>query len=352
MKNNNKIKLKAIDFFCGAGGMTYGMTKAGINVLAGIDIDNNCKATYEKNNPDATFINSDITKIKSEELTNKVKIKRNDDNMIFIGCSPCQYWSIINTNKKNSEKSKNLIDDFRRFIDWFKPGFVVVENVPGILRKKRDSLLLNFIEHLEKMDYSTDYKILNLNEHGIPQTRKRFSLIASRIYSDIKLPKPLRKKHPVLKDFIGNLNGFPSVPAGQKDKTRFMHSTMALSDKNLKRLKLTPKNGGTRFAWKEIPELQLKSYIGKDHSFRDVYGRMNWDKPAPTITTKFFSISNGRFGHPEEDRALSLREGATLQTFPKKYVFLGHSFEVNARLIGNAVPPKYAEQIGKALQIR
>ena len=349
MTKNNKNELKAVDFFCGAGGMTYGMSKAGIRVLAGIDIDKECKATYEKNNPGSVFLNNDVTKMMPEELANKIQVKPNDDNIIFIGCSPCQYWSIINTNKDKSKKSKNLIDDFRRFIVYFRPGFVVVENVPGILRKKKDSLLLDFIKFLNKAGYTIDYKVLNLSEYGIPQSRKRFSFLASRIISKIELPKPQKNKNVTVREFIGKEKGFPSIKAGHKDLSSFLHSAMALSEKNLKRLKLTPKDGGNRFSWKKIPELQIKAYIGKDNSFSDVYGRMYWDKPAPTITTKFISISNGRFAHPEEDRALSLREGATLQTFPKKYIFLGRSFEANARLIGNAVPPEYAKILGKTI---
>ncbi|MCC9109376.1 DNA cytosine methyltransferase [Neisseria gonorrhoeae] len=144
-------------------------------------------------------------------------------------------------------------------------------------------------------------------------------------------------------------NGFPKIMVGHQDETDFMHSCAGLSDINLKRLALIPKNGGNRLAFAHIPELQLECFIGKDNSFKDTFGRLWWDKPAPTITTKFFSISNGRFAHPEEDRALSLREGATLQSFPRNYVFKAGSRDKIARLIGNAVPPMYAEKIGRAI---
>jgi DNA (cytosine-5)-methyltransferase 1 len=129
-----------------------------------------------------------------------------------------------------------------------------------------------------------------------------------------------------------------------------MHTTAFLSDKNKKRIRKTPKDGGTRLSWKDHSELQIDAYRCKDNIFRDVYGRMFWNKPAPTITTRFNSLSNGRFGHPEEDRALSLREGATLQTFPKTYRFRGKQESINARLIGNAVPPDLAKRIGNKIK--
>lgn len=131
MENSNaKLNLKAVDFFCGGGGMSYGMQKAGIKVLAGIDFEPNCKATYKANIKGAEFIQADVFNLTEQELQTKLNLKRNDDELILIGCSPCQFWSIINTDKNKSEKSKNLLVEFRRFVEYFKPGFVVVENVP------------------------------------------------------------------------------------------------------------------------------------------------------------------------------------------------------------------------------
>lgn len=344
-----KRELKAIDFFCGAGGVTYGLRKAGIKVLGGIDFDKNCKSTYEFNNPGAKFIHADITSLTERRLSSLFKIKKNDDNLVLIGCSPCQYWSIIKTDKTKSEKSKNLLLDFQRFVEYFLPGIVVIENVPGILKKKNESPLPDFINFLTTNNYEVDYKVINANEYGVPQTRKRFVLLASRLKKGIKIPKSTQKYPPLVKNFIGEQNGFKKIAAGHKDTTDFLHSVCNLSDLNIERLKATPKNGGTRLAWKKNKRLQLQAYIGKDHAFRDVYGRMFWNKPAPTITTKFYSISNGRFAHPTENRAISLREGATLQTFPKSYKFKASSVEAIAKLIGNAVPPELSKRLGKAI---
>ncbi len=340
------MKLKAIDFFCSIGGMTYGFRQAGINVIAGIDIDPSCKDTYEFNNPGSKYIEADIMDLTFDDLKEKTGIKENDDNLIFIGCSPCQYWSIINTIKIKSEKTKNLLTDFQRFVEHFKPGYVVVENVPGILKKAEESGLNNFIRMLKDgYDYTIDKGIINTSHFGVPQKRKRFSLIASRVNASITLPKADRENILKVKDFIGVKNGFEKIPHNHKDETYFNHTTARLSDKNLKRIKNTTKDGGSRLDWKNDTELQLECYKGNDKAFNDIYGRMKWDEPAPTITTKFHSISNGRFGHPNENRAISLREGATLQTFPKDYVFTAKSIGKVAKHIGNAVPPELAKRI-------
>ena len=339
--------IKAVDFFCSGGGMTYGMRKAGIDVFAGIDVDINCKDTYEKNNPNSKFILADIFELEEKKLEKDINLKKDDDDLILIGCSPCQYWSIVRTNKTKSENSKNLLAEFHRFVRYFNPGFVVVENVPGILKKKEESGLQEFISDLGRRGYKIQYKIVNLNEYGVPQTRKRFSLIASRVTEKPIFPEPYKNNKPVVKDFIGTHNGFPKVNAGFRDKSEFNHTVAGLTEKNIVRLGKTPKNGGSWLVWANDSNLKRDFYNG--NGFKDNYGRMSWDKPAPTITTKFISISNGRFGHPEENRAISIREGATLQTFPKNYVFYTKNIEATARMIGNAVPPEYAKRIGETI---
>ena len=348
-----KTKLKAIDFFSSGGGMSYGLQQAGIDVIAGIDFDPTCQATYEANIKGAKYILADVEKLKEEDLEKELSIKRNDDDMIFVGCSPCQYWTIIQTNKEKSAKSKNLLHEFHRFVKYYNPGYVIVENVPGILNKHKESGLDKFVKELEDQGYIVHYEIVKMQEYGVPQTRKRFSLIANRVTKKELFPTPKKNPKNKVKDFIGKHNGFPSVPAGHKDETDFLHTVAGLSNKNLERLKLTPKNGGSRISWANT-DLQINAY--KTNScdcesvgFNDTYGRMSWDKPAPTITTKFFSISNGRFTHPKEDRAISLREGATLQTFPKNFKFIGNSIAGIAKMIGNAVPPLFAKQLGTVI---
>lgn len=347
---SGNAKLKAADFFCGAGGMTYGLSQAGINVLAGIDIDISCKETYEKNNPRSKFIHADIHDLTVQDFARITGIKRNDDSLIFVGCSPCQFWTKINTNKKKSEESKNLLEEYQRFVSYFNPAYIIIENVPGLYKNKDKNVLLPFLEFLEKNSYSYDHGLVNANHYGVPQHRIRYSLVGTRLLKGISFPKKEYDETLILENFIGVENGFYKVKDGHKDDTDFLHTVAGLSEKNRKRIGKTPKDGGNRLSWKDDPELQINAYRDRDNIFKDVYGRMFWNKPSPTITTRFNSLSNGRFGHPEENRAISLREGATLQSFPKTYKFTASNMATVARHIGNAVPPEMAKRIGMEIK--
>ena len=340
-------QLKAIDFFCSGGGMSCGMQQAGIKVIAGIDIDKSCKSTYEANIENSKFIHQDIFTLKTNDLNKHISLDKNDDNMIFIGCSPCQYWSIMRTNKTKASASKNLLCEFLRFVIHYNPGHVIVENVPGIIKKAEESKLNTFIHTLERNGYEVYYKLVNLNDYGVPQSRKRFTLLANRVGRKTTFPEIYHIK-PTVRNTIGDYKIFYKISAGHKDKTGFMHTTASLSKTNIKRLKLTAIDGGTRSSW-ENTDMQLEAYKKNNVGFKDTYGRMFWDKPAPTITTKFFSISNGRFAHPEQLRPISLREGAAIQTFSNDYKFIGTSIAGIAKIIGNAVPPNYSKQLGLAI---
>lgn len=349
MKVKNKTKIKAVDFFCGGGGMSFGMQKSGIQVLAGIDYEENCRATYNANIGKDKFIKADVFELKEEKLEETLKLKRNDDDLLLIGCSPCQFWSIINTDKNKSQKSKSLLVEFERFVKYFNPGYVVVENVPGVLRKKGESGLEDFINWLKSKGYKVHCEIHNVSEYGVPQSRKRLTLIANRVTNSELQPIKFEGKKLTVYDVIGEHNGFSKIDAGHKDKTDFMHSVAGLKQINIDRLKLTKKDGGSRMSYANNEDLVPQCHKNDTTNFKDTYGRIWWHKQSPTITTKFFSISNGRFAHPEENRALSIREGATLQSFPKNYKFIGTSMGSLARLIGNAVPPEYAKRIGQAI---
>lgn len=342
-------RLKAVDFFCSGGGMSYGMQEAGIKVLAGIDFDQTCEETYIANIKGAKFIHADVFELAEKKLERLLSLKKSDDNLILIGCSPCQFWSIINTDRNKSEKSKDLLKEFRRFVEYFKPGYVVVENVPGVFRRKVESGLEDFIEWLNYNGYKVHFKIHEVSEYGVPQKRKRFTLIANRVTKLELEPVKSNTKPRTVRDVLGVDNGFEKVTAGHKDNSPFMHTVAGLKEINIKRLSMTKKNGGTRLAYVDNLELVPECHKNDKENFKDTYGRMWWDRPSPTITTKFFSVSNGRFAHPEENRAISLREGAVLQSFPKKYIFKTTSIAKTARMIGNAVPPKYATAIGKAI---
>lgn len=338
-------KIKAVDFFCSGGGMTCGLVQGGIDVIAGIDNDPACEETYITNNPNSEFILADVFDLKEADLARRLFLKKNDDDLVLIGCSPCQYWSIIQTDKTKSQKSKNLLMEFKRFVDYLLPGYVLVENVPGILAKKEKSGLDVFVADLEKKGYVVHYDVVNMNDYGVPQSRRRFSLLATRLHAEPIFPVKDTGARPTVRAAIGK--GFEKIPAGHRDDTPFHHSAANLSKHNLERLKKTRKNGGSWLDWANDKKLKRKKYHGRE--FVDNYGRLSWDKPAPTITTKFISVSNGRFAHPEEHRGLSIREGATLQTFPKDYVFPGSSLGIAAKIIGNAVPPLFARRLAETI---
>ncbi len=341
--------LKAVDFFCGAGGMSLGLRNAGINVLAGVDNDTDCCKTYEANISGAKFIKHDISTLSANSLKRRLNLQINDPTLVFAGCSPCQFWSKIRTDKTKSAQTAFLLKQFQKFIRYFRPGFVVVENVPGLHNRKGETILPKFTQFLSSHGYSWEDGIINASHYGVPQNRIRYLLIATRLPEKASLPPANPDPSLTVSSFLGVENGFQQIEAGHRDKTRFQHSSSALSQENLRRIKLTPKSGGDRSAWKDDVTLQINAYRGKDGIFRDVYGRMYWDRSSPTITTRFNSFSNGRFGHPEEDRAISIREGATLQTFPKDYFFCGSNQTHLARQIGNAVPPELARRIGNHL---
>lgn len=333
--------------------MSLGMRNAGIEIIAGIDNDPDCRETYEANHKGSSFISADVTDLPVTNLGAETGIRCNDDKLIFIGCSPCQYWSIItgrdhSGRKKSSRVSRSLLKDFQRFVEHYRPGFVVIENVRGVERNPDQSGLANLLYFFDENGYRTASGILSVNDFGVPQTRRRFILVASRVVRPISLPEP-KGKRPCVWDAIGERKGLPPIKAGEPDLLDNLHRSPGLSEKNIKRLRKTPGGSGRRY-WHNNADLQIPAYHGRSvEYFRDNYGRMSWDKPAPTITTKFFAIGCGKFGHPEQDRTISLREGAMLQTFPKSYQFRTTGFVKTARLIGNAVPPKFARAIGQSI---
>ena len=214
---------KAIDFFCGGGGMTCGLRQAGIDVIAGVDIDKEAKETYEFNNKGTVFIDKDIRKLRSNHFEKYYGIQKNDDSLILVGCSPCQFYSIINTDKEHSLKTKDLLRNFSRFVEYYRPGYVLVENVPGILTNKQ-SIWPEFKKKLIELGYENMiFKVIDLSYYGVPQSRRRFSLIATRLDVVISLPQA-DEKQALLSEYIGESHGFQKIEAGHKDSTDFNHT--------------------------------------------------------------------------------------------------------------------------------
>lgn len=339
------MSVQVVDLFCGVGGLTRGLLDAGLSVVAGFDLDNTCKYTYESNN-DVTFYNKNIRNITKDDIDCCY-----DDNVtkVLVGCAPCQPFSQMRfkMGKQNSKDEKyDLLSEFGRMIKEVQPDIVSMENVPSI----RDTTVFeNFLELLEENGYYTDGgQVVYCPDYGVPQNRRRFVLLASK-FGEIHLISPTHKRNEVtVRKYIEKL---PSVEAGEVCPSDELHRTAKLSEINLKRIKCsTP--GGT---WKDWP-FNLRCECHKKQSgqtYTSVYGRMKWDAIGPTMTTQFYCYGTGRYGHPEQNRALTLREGALLQTFPDDYNFIDPNvpfvMKDIARHIGNAVPVRLGEVIGITL---
>lgn len=338
--------ISAVDLFCGAGGLTNGLLRAGIKVEAGIDADMDAEFAYKKNNPGVEFIGRDIRGINFPTIA---KLFTPGKVRLLAGCAPCQPFSKL-TNGHDSHESWDLLNNFGRLIKGIKPDLVTMENVPELTERGRE-VFDCFISVLESMDYFLDWGIVNCTEFGVPQTRKRLVLLASRLGA-INLPHgSLRssKKWKTVKQAIG---GLPRLEDGEQDPDDPLHVCSKLSEMNLRRIKATEKDGGTRKGWPEDLVLEChRKETGR--SYGSIYGRMWWDQPAPTMTTLCTGIGNGRFGHPDQDRAISLREAALIQSFPRRYQFWPSDKKLNrsavSRMIGNAVPPRLARSLGKAI---
>ena len=337
----------AVDFFCGGGGMTRGLIDAGIEVLCGIDSNPACKQTYEENNRNI-YLQKDICGFTPEALLEQFPQLANREDLLLVGCAPCQPFSILRREEYDENgnviphKSVNLLNEFGRFVEVLQPAHVLVENVPG-LKGKGAEVLTSFKQMLTETGYKIDDRVIYAKDYGVPQNRRRYVLIASKKFQPI-IPLATHGEgllpYKTVRQTIG---GYPALKAGSEDLNVYNHKCANLKPILLERLKHTPHNGGSRIDWPE--NLVLKCH--KDfHGHTDVYGRMSWDEPSPTLTVKCFSISNGRFGHPEQDRAISLREAAALQTFPDDYVFEGSMQEIG-RQIGNAVPVLLAKIMGE-----
>ncbi len=336
------LKIKAVDLFCGAGGLTHGLKRAGIDVKLGIDIDPACRYPYEANN-EAKFLLKSVEDVSATELSEHYE--QNDFNLL-AGCAPCQTFSTYNQKACSSDKRWWLLLQFGRLIEESAPDLITMENVPGL---KDQEVFARFVENLKKKGYHTHYEVVDSSLYGLPQKRRRLVLIASR-FGDVRLlsPEEMSVKPMKVKDAIRDL---PPLTAGGVDPNDPLHQSSMLSELNMKRIKIS-KPGGT---WRDWPEDLVAECHKRDSgkTYPGVYARMQWDKPAPTMTTQYFGFGNGRFGHPDQDRAISLREGAIFQGFPKDYKFVAPGAPVKkkelGRLIGNAVPVTLGELIGHSL---
>ncbi len=342
------MHIGAVDLFCGVGGLTHGLRLGGIEVLAGVDVDSSCRFAYERNNAPSRFVERDVNKITAEDIA---RLFVDAPVKLLAGCAPCQPFSTYSRSDRRKKGGESidgewaLVASFGRLIQEVQPDLVTMENVPQLL------LHGVFNEFLTALNgYHVSWTIVECDRVGVPQKRKRLVLLASKL-APLSLtlleadmpPATVRSKISIL----------PSLAAGEADLHDRLHVASRLSQLNIKRIRAS-RPGGT---WRDWPEeLRAKCHQkSTGETYPSVYGRMEWDKPAPTITTQCFGYGNGRFGHPDQDRAITLREAAILQTFPPDYAFLDEGekvcFSRLGRLIGNAVPVRLGEIIAETFRI-
>ncbi len=329
----------AVDLFCGAGGLSYGMQKAGITIGGGIDIDPTCKHPFEEN-VKADFYEYDVSDLTSDFVAS---LFTEGQVRVLAGCAPCQPFSTYTRGSKARNPQWQLLDKFGEIVRELQPEVVTMENVP---RLAKHSVFNDFLSILSSGAYYYNVRCAN---YGVPQTRVRLVILASRL-GEIELVAPTHVdgQFVTVRDAIQTLD---EIQAGGTSESDSLHKSSELSPKNLDRIR-NSKPGGT---WRDWDDTLRAACHSRDsgRTYPSVYGRMQWDRPAPTITTQFHGFGNGRFGHPTQDRAISLREGAILQTFPEDYSFVFHGDPVHiapvARLIGNAVPVRLGEAIGRSI---
>ena len=352
MSKKNYKKIVAIDLFCGAGGLTTGLKKAGIDVVAGVEINSDAARTYQINHPSTYVFQEDIKKLTGKNILNRLGIKKIN---LLAGCPPCQGFSSLTLRNKTEDPRNLLILEFSRLIREIQPDMIMLENVPGLARRGHN-LFQQFLNDIKADGYIPEFRVLQVADYGVPQKRKRLVLLAGKGFS-IPIPKAQYAEHPseqqkpwvTLRSAIGHLKT-PCLVSEINGKTYAelnWHIARNLSKINIQRLKAL-NAGNSRYS---IPEnLRPKCHKSNNKGFGNVYGRLSWEEPSVTITRGSITLSMGRFGHPEQLRALSVREAALIQTFPPDYKFAVNNLEKACLQIGNAFPCLLATELGKQVE--
>ena len=343
----------SIDLFSGGGALSEGMRQAGFDIASAIECEPTAAETFRANHKGATVIERDIRFVSSSELMKQSGIVAGELDLL-AGCPPCQGFSSLTSKYKRDDKRNSLIGEVSRLVIDLRPRSIMIENVPGLMNKGAD-YLNDFIKSLENSGYLVNYDVLQVADYGVPQSRRRFVLLAGLGF-EIKIPTPTHSRDglndlPRWKTVREALSGLgkptslaESHSYGGPRKLNW-HITRDMSSINLERLKHV-KPGGQRY---DIPDhLRPKCHQGRNTGFGNVYGRMSWDSASPTITGGCTTLSKGRFGHPSELRTISVREAARLQTFPDSFEFATEFVDNACQIIGNALPCEFARKMSEA----
>ncbi|MEL7981629.1 DNA cytosine methyltransferase [Vreelandella titanicae] len=333
-------KPSALDLFCGSGAVSLGLKQAGFEVVGAVDLDVGACTTYRANHPEVKLVEKDIREVSAGDFDDVIPGKLD----LLVVCAPCQPFSSQNRYKKDNDARSNLVEQSKKFIIHFEPSIVFLENVPGLAST---DIFSNFSEWLGRAGYEVAKPMrIDASELGVAQRRIRMILIAVKGVSLEKASNIAR----IGKKTVGQLiRDLPTPPIGRNAAREDpLHYSRRHSLLNIERLSHIPVNGGSRQSLP--PHLQLTCHKNsRRSSFSDTYGRMSWDDISPTLTTGCTDITKGRYAHPVQNRAITLREAARLQSFPDNYVFFGNASQV-AMQIGNAVPPEMMRSIATSLK--
>ncbi len=345
MGDPDENAIRVADFFCGCGGTSAGLREAGMEICLGVDVDAEASATYRANFPAAHFLEADVAQLDPSAVAELVE--PGEGPLLVAACAPCQPYSTF-AARQNKDPRRTLLLKLVPILERLQPDFVLVENVPGMKAPAPASTYNRFCKALGRMGFEMAESVVDCRDYGVPQRRRRLVLVASR-HGLVAIPPPTHGvgkdllPHSTVGDWIGDL---PPIGFGEAHPDVPNHQASDLSPLNLRRLRATPE-GGNRSDWPEDLQLDChKSHTG--HS--DVYGRLRSDGQAPVLTTKCTSISNGRYGHPTQDRPISVREAASLQTFPRDFLFVG-GIKSATRQVGNAVPVLLSQRVGEAIAL-
>ena len=332
------MKPKAIDLFCGCGGLTLGLKQAGFDVVGAVEIDALAAETYRMNHSEVHVWEEDITQLNTQAAMKALKLKKGELDLV-AGCPPCQGFSTMRTlngGKRIKDERNDLIFEFLRFVKDFEPKAIMMENVPGLIDDKR---FAKFCKEIESLGYVPNYGVENAADYGVPQRRRRTILLAGKGFK-IDFAKPVKKKATVA-------DAIKKMPKAGKSGDHLHDMPERRTKAVIERISKIPKNGGSRT---DLPFEEQLDCHKKCDGFKDVYGRMAWNKQAPTITSGCTNPSKGRFLHPTQNRAITLREAALLQTFPKGYKFPKDRGKGDiALMIGNALPPRFIKMHSKRI---
>lgn len=338
--------MKVLDVFAGVGGLSWGFAQAGFEVVGGIDVWGKALKVFKKVHPEARVIEADVTTLSSNDLIREFK---NVD--VVVGGPPCQAFSTIGKRALDDPRAK-LVKEFIKVVKIFKPQVFVFENVKGFVSFAKGKLLKELLDKFEELGYYVDYGLLNAADFGAPQNRERFIVVGS-LSKPIKLPRGNFVKREFPWTFREATSDLPPVKAGErvtnyltlpqnelqmfyrlKSKKLTLHEAPKYSEKLLNMIKFIPE--GMSAHDPEVFE-KIPPEYRPTSGYKNTYKRIRWDEPAPTITRNFSVPSSTNCIHPKQDRALTPREAARIQTFPDDYPFDGTRSDIRL-MIGNAVP--------------